>query len=217
MTPAVIVLLATLQEPAGSAVADPAPVTEAPLVAPPAPPAPPAGPEEPPPDLVVPILHGLVLMTVMRISESILFPDPFSRPQYFAAHYKEAFTKEPLFDSSRRAFEWDGDSWTTNVLGHGLFGSELYLRARSCHLHWYGALAFAAAGSTLWEYGFEANGVRPSALDLVFTPLAGMALGEARHQVRRAAGEVQGPFLRTVLRAAVDPFGEAERAFGAGC
>jgi hypothetical protein len=169
------------------------------------------------PMLVVPIVHSLALMSVMRVSESVLYPDPFSRTQYFGAHYEEAFTKPPLFDGSRRAFEWDGDPWTINVLGHGLFGSELYLRARTCHLPWYGALAFAAAASTLWEYGFEANGVRPSALDLVYTPLAGMALGEGRQVVWRAAAQVESRVLRQVIRAAVDPFGEVERAFGAGC
>ena len=169
------------------------------------------------PMFAVPIVHCLALMSVMRISESFLYPDPFSRTQYFGARYVEAFTKPPLFDGSRRAFEWDGDPWTINVIGHGLFGSELYLRARICHLHWYGSLAFAAAASALWDYGFEANGVRPSALDLVFTPLAGMALGEGRYVVWRAATGVQSAALRQVIRAAVDPFGEVERAFGAGC
>jgi hypothetical protein len=191
----------------------------APTLGPPAPPEPPpaVASAEPRPDLVVPILHGLVLMTGMRVAESFLYPDPFFRTEHFAAHYEEAFSKPPLFDSSRRAFEWDRDPWTINVLGHGLFGSELYVRARMCRLPWYGALVFAAAGSTLWEYGFEANGVRPSALDLVYTPLAGMALGEARYLLWRAADDVGLPRLRTVIRGALDPFGEVERAFGAGC
>ena len=174
-------------------------------------------PAAPRPDFVIPIVHGVALMTVMRVTESFLYPDPFSRTEHFAAHYGEAFTRPPLFDGSRRAFEWDGDPWTINVLGHGLFGSELYLRARTCHLPWYGALAFTAATSALWEYGFEGNGVRPSALDLVYTPLAGMVLGEGRYLLWRAAGDLPSAGLRTVLRVAVDPFGEAERAFGAGC
>ncbi len=109
------------------------------------------------------------------------------------------------------------DPWTINVLGHGLFGSELYLRGRTCHLPWYGSLAFVAAASALWEYGFEANGVRPSALDLVYRPVAGIALGEGRYLVWRAATRVASLALRQIVRAAVDPFGEAERAFGAGC
>jgi Domain of unknown function (DUF3943) len=173
--------------------------------------------QEPRPEVVVPVVHALALMTVMRLGESVLYPDPFSRTQYFGAHYEEAFTRPPLFDGSRRAFEWDGDPWTINVLGHGLFGSELYLRARMCHLRWYGSLAFAAAASAVWEYGFEANGVRPSALDLVYTPLAGLALGEARHVAWQAAGGLQSGPLRTLVRAAVDPLGEIERGLGTGC
>jgi hypothetical protein len=204
VTPAALVLaLASLEEPGGAMVGpEPPPVAAA---------------AEPGLDLVTPILHGLTLMTVMRVTESFLYPDPFSRTEHFAAHYREAFTRPPLFDGSRRAFEWDGDRWTINVLGHGLFGSELFLRARMCRLPWYGALVFTAASSTLWEYGFEGNGVRPSALDLIYTPLAGMVLGEGRYLLWRAAGSVGLPRLRTVTRGALDPLGEAERAFGAGC
>jgi hypothetical protein len=169
------------------------------------------------PDIVVPLAHVATLMTVMRVTETFLWPDPFARSEHFAAHYGEAFTKPPIFDSSRSAFEWDGDPWYVNTLGHGLFGSELYMRARTCHLPWYGALAFAAASSAVWEYGFEANGVRPSALDLVYTPLAGMLLGEARYVGWTAARRIEGPALRGTVRALLDPFGELERALGTGC
>jgi hypothetical protein len=153
----------------------------------------------------------------MRTAETFIWPDPFARTQYFGAHYEEAFTKPPIFDSSRRAFEWDGDPWYINTLGHGLFGSELYMRARTCHLPWYGALAFAAASSAVWEYGFEGNGVRPSALDLVYTPLGGMLLGEARYVGWNAAQKISAPALRGTVRAVLDPFGELERAVGTGC
>ncbi|MDB4933582.1 MAG: Ubiquitin-protein ligase [Labilithrix sp.] len=172
---------------------------------------------EPHPDLIVPIAHVVTLMTVMRVSEAVIWPDPFARSSLFAAHYGEAFTKPPIFDTSRGAFEWDGDPWYVNTIGHGLFGSELYMRARTCHVPWYGALAFAAASSTLWEYGFEANGVRPSALDLVYTPLAGMLLGEARYVGWTSALGIKSPALRGTVRAVLDPFGELERALGTGC
>jgi hypothetical protein len=179
------------------------------------PPPPPA--EEPKPDFVLPIVHALGLETLMRIGESILYPDPFSRTQYFGAHYREAFTKPPIFDPHKPAFEWDGDPWTINLIGHGFFGSELYLRARMCHLRWYGSLAFAAAGSTLWEYAFEGNGVRPSVQDLVYTPLMGFAAGEGRYVLWNLAGGIQSSVLRHVTRAVVDPFGELERAVGTSC
>ncbi|MDB4944077.1 MAG: Ubiquitin-protein ligase [Labilithrix sp.] len=200
MTPAAIVLL-TLAAEAAPEGPPPAPPPEAPAS----------------PELLVPIVHSLALMTGMRVAESVLYPDPFSRTQYFGAHYAEAFTKPPIFDSRRPAFRWDGDPWPINVVGHGLFGSELYLRSRLCGLRWYGALAFAAAGSTLWEYAFEGNGVRPSAQDLIYTPLMGLALGEARHAVWLAAGGLASSGWRTAARVAVDPFGEIERALGSGC
>lgn len=172
---------------------------------------------EAPPDVVVPALHGLALMTVMRATATVLWPEPFARTERFGAAYQEAFTRPPIFDGSRRAFEWDGDPWFINGVGHALFGSELHLRARACRFGWAGALAFTAATSALWEYGFEANGVRPSALDLVYTPLAGLALGEARYALWRAAGALRSKAARGVTRAVLDPLGEAERAAGAGC
>lgn len=155
------------------------------------------------PELAVPIVHSVALMAVMRAGEAVIWPDPFARTAHFGAHYEEAFTRPPIFP--------DGDPWYVNYVGHAAFGSELYLRARSCRLGWAGALAFAAAGSVLWEYGFEANGVRPSALDLVYTPVVGAALGELRHLV------VSRTPPRSAARFVFDPFGELERAAGADC
>ena len=88
--------------------------------------------------------------------------------------------------------------------------------AQPCHLGWLGALAFTTAASTAWEYGFEANGVRPSAQDLVYTPLAGLVLGEGRFQLVKGLHHRQGG-LADVLRWVVDPFGELERAAGSPC
>jgi hypothetical protein len=156
-------------------------------------------------------------MAVMRTAESVLWPNPFARPAHFAAHYEEAFTKPPLFDGSKPFMRWDGDSLFINTVGHGLFGSELYLRARQCRFGWAGSLAFAAATSALWEYGIEGSGTRPSANDLVYTPLAGLVLGELRYFVHRAAGGLASPAARGAVRAVVDPFGELERAVGTEC
>lgn len=168
-------------------------------------------------NLVVPVLHDLALMSVMRGVESYLWPDPFSRPQHFAARYEEAFTKPPIFDARKPAFQWDGDSIKINVLGHGVFGSELYMRARQCHLGVAGSLAAAAISSTVWEYVFEGNGVRPSAQDLVFTPLAGLVLGELRFLGYQAAAKLARPVTRHVVQAVLDPLGELERVAGAPC
>ncbi len=169
------------------------------------------------PDVVVPAVHGLALMTVMRAVETVIWPEPFARPELFAESWKRAFTEPPLFDRRQPFMRWDGDPLLVNAGGHALFGSELYMRARTCRFPWGGALAFAAATSALWEYGFEANGVRPSALDLVYTPVSGLLLGEARFQLWRLAGGIGSRTWRSVTRAVLDPLGETERAFGSRC
>jgi Domain of unknown function (DUF3943) len=169
--------------------------------------------------LAPPTLHALGIMTAMRASEAYLWPHPFAEtePVTLGLHYNEAFTRPPRFDPKRPLFEADGDRWQINVLGHGLFGSELYLRARSCHFSWWQALAFTGLASAAWEYGFEANGVRPSALDLTFTPLSGLVFGEARYQAYWAAARLGSRPLRVTFQALLDPLGELERRVGAPC
>jgi hypothetical protein len=166
-----------------------------------------------------PVVHTLALLTVMRATEAYLWPDPFASTSLstVGAHYREAYTKPPLFDPSERPFQWDHDRWTINVFGHALFGSEVHVRARQCDFGLLGALAFTTVTTITWEYGVEASGVRPSALDLVYTPLAGLVLGEARYWIFRQTSSITSPTTRGVLRALVDPFGELERAIGTKC
>ncbi|KYF74730.1 hypothetical protein BE17_15240, partial [Sorangium cellulosum] len=175
-----------------------------------------AAPESADPAWAPPILHSLAVFTVTRSVEAVLWPDPFAdfRPERWGYHYGEAFTKPPLFDAAQPAFRWDHDPWPINVFGHGLLGSEIYLRARTCRFSAPAAVAFAVAGTHLWEYGYEANGVRPSALDLVYTPLAGALLGELRYATWRAARGIRSAPARVLVRALVDPFGEIERGAG---
>jgi hypothetical protein len=164
------------------------------------------------------VLHALGLLTVQRIGEAYLYPQPFAELHTWPQHYRDSFTLPPIFDPHKPAFRWDGDPVVINVVGHGLMGSELYLRARQCHLGRAGSLAFAAASTVAWEYLFEGNGVRPSTQDLVYTPLAGLVLGEARYLGWSAAGAIGQPVVRGILRAVLDPFGEIERGTGlTGC
>lgn len=167
----------------------------------------------------VPVLHATGLFVTLRLTEAILYPDPFAetRLSVIGAHYREAFTRPPKFDASRPAFEWDGDPWHINAVGHALLGSELYLRARTCGNGVLESLAFTAAGAVVWDYAFEANGVRPSALDLVYTPAAGLALGEFRHWLWSSSRGFEHSGWRTVLQVVFDPLGEAERWAGVPC
>ncbi len=165
----------------------------------------------------VPVVHSLGLLTTLRVSEAALWPKPFAQFDTWGGHYEEAFTKPPLFDPSAPFMRWDGDSLAVNVVGHGLLGSELYLRARQCHFGWFGSFAFAAGASAVWEFGFEANGTRPSLQDLIYTPLMGLAFGELRYAAWTAAGKLKRRGERRVLRAVFDPFGELERLAGTVC
>jgi hypothetical protein len=171
---------------------------------------------EEPPEWTPPVTHAGAMFTITRTIEAALYPDPFAdtRPRVWGDHYAEAVTKPPLFDTSQPAFEWDHDPWWINVVGHGLMGSELYLRARTCRFGAGGAFLFATAGTLLWEYAIEANGVRPSGLDLVYTPIVGSVLGEMRSLAWRAAGGIEGHTARGVVRALMDPFGELQRGIG---
>jgi len=96
------------------------------------------------------------------------------------------------------------------VFAHGAFGSEVYLRSRQCGHGALAALAGTAVVSTLWEYAVEAPYKRPSAIDLVWTPLAGgLVLGEGRFRLYQWLAA--GGSIRRALRWAVDPLGEFER------
>lgn len=200
--------IAATTEPAGVE-APPSPASPPPIVAPALPPA----PVDLSPRYAPPVLHALAQFTIQRAAEAYLYPEPFARtePSFWAARYRDAFTKPPLFDTTQKAFQWDYDPLRINLVGHGLMGMELYHRARMCRLSIPAALAFTASATVVWEYGFEANGVRPSAQDLVYTPLSGLVLGEARFRLYQQVTKLSSAAARSVLSAVIDPFGELER------
>jgi hypothetical protein len=158
----------------------------------------------------VPAAHAGALLGAMRVGASLAWPAAYDPLRFGdeARNLRIAFTQPPDFRPRLGIFRSDGDPWAINVFGHGAFGSEVYLRARECGHGALPALAFTAIVSTAWEYLVEGPYKRPSAIDLVWTPLAGgLLLGEVRYRLWRAG----------IWRAVVDPFGEIERAFGARC
>lgn len=167
----------------------------------------------------VPPAHAGLLMTGMRVAEIWIWPEPFAdfRLKSLGRSYERAYTLPPKWDGSRAWFEWDGDPWYVNAVGHALFGSEVYLRARLCRWTPLEAVLLSGAASTVWEYGIEASAVRPSALDLWYTPLSGALFGELRYWGWSSVSTVRSRPLRAVLRAVFDPFGELERAVGLPC
>lgn len=162
--------------------------------------------------------HHHALLLGMRLTEVWLWPEPFAetRPSVLRTRYADALTQPPKWNARAGWFQWDGDRWFINVVGHAALGSELYLSARRCEFHPLAAFALTAVSSAVWEYGYEASGVRPSALDLVYTPVSGVVLGETRYWLTQRAKQLT-PGWRTFVTALLDPFGEVERAVGLPC
>jgi hypothetical protein len=202
---------------AAEASAQTPPPTSPPPTSPPASALPPTSPPHTA-SWLVPALHGVGLLLGQRVAESVLWTHAFSLEDgdRNVGHLRVAFTEAPAFDPHRSFFEWDGDRWEINLLGHGLMGSELYLRARQCEHGVAASLAFAAASTVVWEYGVEVWNSRPSANDLLWTPLGGALLGELRYFTWGMAASLPRG-ARAVVRALVDPFGELERALGTPC
>jgi hypothetical protein len=162
---------------------------------------------------MVPVAHSLGLLAGMRLTLSLAWPqayDPF--PLGRSGHqFAQAYNRGPEFRSDRWLLESDGDPWAINVIGHGLFGAEIYGRVRQCGGGVLSSLAFAAGTSAVWEYGIESFSKRPSGVDLVATPVIGAVLGEARYQAQRWLRRQPRGFWRRFGEIVVDPLGEAER------
>jgi hypothetical protein len=170
----------------------------------------------PPPEetsWTVPVAHTLGLLAGMRLTLSLAWPDAYDPlPLARSGHqFRQAYNQGPEFHRDRGLLESDGDPWTINVIGHGLFGAEIYGRVRQCGGGPWQALAFAAGTSTVWEYGLESWNKRPSGIDLVATPLIGAALGEARYRAQRWLRRQPRGFWRRFGEIVVDPLGEGER------
>jgi len=164
--------------------------------------------------------HTGGLLLGMRAGAAILWPADYG-PRALGRtpdHLLEAFSRPPVFRSDRPFLESDGDPWTVNVVGHGLFGSEIYLRSRQCGGAPLEAFAWTAGATVAWEYALEGSVKRPSAIDLAWTPIVGgFLLGELRFRAYRWLGSEENGLLRRIGRALVDPLGSLERAAGARC
>ncbi len=80
------------------------------------------------------------------------------------------------------AYELDANRFGTNYASHPFAGTLYYHAARSNHLGVAEAFAFSVFGSSTWEFFGEIR-EKVSINDLVVTPVAGMAIGEATMQL----------------------------------
>lgn len=91
-------------------------------------------------------------------------------------HFKEAWTKPPVFDKDRAV---------VNYLGHPFFGAQFYLSQRNYGESPLYSFLFSTFTSTCFEYFIESWSERPSITDLIVTPIVGSILGEAVYQATK--------------------------------
>lgn len=153
------------------------------------------------------------MLAATRLGLSALWPDAFALTPAGErwATFGRSWTSAPAWRGDAPVFESDGDPWPINAVGHGLLGSELYLRHRQTHHGPWVCLAATAAWSLLWEYVIEAWHKPPSGIDLAWTPTGGALLGEGRYRLWAALRAGPGTGWRRVLLYVVDPLGQLER------
>jgi hypothetical protein len=164
----------------------------------------------PNPNWAVPAAHAGGVLLGMRLVVNLAWPETYDPTRLGSQgdHLRLAYTRPPEFRAHRFFLESDGDPWWLNGFGHAYFGSEIYGRTRQCGGGPLAAALLTAAATVAWEYGFEAPYKRPSAIDLVWTPLAGALLGEGRFRFHRwLRARDAAPWLLIL----VDPLGEGER------
>lgn len=154
--------------------------------------------------------------TAIRVWDPPNWHDFGNSPSISAGKFFSNFAKAPVFEPERLGgggllgvTQADGDSWKTNIVGHGLQGTELYLRMRREGFSGLHASLGGLIQSTIWEYGVEGMHETPSLWDLLWTPSAGAAFGELRYRALRLAQKRSGVFWNS-LRVIVDPVGELD-------
>lgn len=119
------------------------------------------------------------------------------------------------WDNVSRAPVWDKDDLFLNYIAHPYVGALYYMGARSAGVNATGSFLYSFALSTFfWEYGIEAFAERPSIQDLIVTPVAGAAVGEAFYLAKRHILENNGQIgdskaLGKAALIAMDPMTEA--------
>ena len=73
---------------------------------------------------------------------------------------------------------WDKDDWFLNYVTHPYWSAIYYVKGRMAGYNKVQSTGIAFLYSFAWEYGIEAFAEKPSAQDLISTPLGGALFGE---------------------------------------
>ncbi|MBN2527916.1 MAG: DUF3943 domain-containing protein [Deltaproteobacteria bacterium] len=162
--------------------------------------------------ILMPIARTVILNAGMYAGLVILWPHAFAPKQGTTDSFRESFSTPPYMNSKQVFFQLDDDPWFINTILHGIYGSEVYLSARTYGHNAMIGFLYAAFASTTWEYLVESWFHRPSGIDLIWTPFAGAVIGELRFQLMRLIlRRVPSRGVRIALVSLLDPLGQLER------
>lgn len=130
--------------------------------------------------------NTLVYFGVSTVAFGVLWvsPESFSkwdkkeiRERGILYKWKQNISQPPIIDK---------DKWQLNYIAHPYCGGLYYLTARSSGFKPLESFVYSFLMSTFfWEYGIEAFAERPSAQDLIITPVLGSLVGEGFYYIKK--------------------------------
>ncbi len=133
-------------------------------------------------------------------------------------HKTEDWSSKYSWQSIERTFtlppKWDEDHWSFNYLVHPYMGSLTYLAWRNRGGSPLSGLLVSGLNSTLYEYLIASAIQRPSANDLIITPLTGAILGEAIFFIeKKILGQKYLSVTEKIILTIIDPYEVARNRF----
>lgn len=155
--------------------------------------------------------HPQPLVAAAEILAVQLIPWSYNRFVRKADFAKISF--ESIKRNIETGFEWDPNSFSTNMFGHPYHGNLYYNAARNNGYDYWRSQAFAWGGSLLWEVAGETW--RPAINDWVMTSMGGIAIGEATYRASAIIRDNQTRgaerIWREIAGAVVNPVGAFNR------
>lgn len=128
---------------------------------------------------------------------------------------KETYSLADWWENVRNP-TWDDDQFWLNYIAHPYWGAAYYVRARERGFDERASFWYAAAMSTVFEFGAEALFEQPSIQDIIVTPVGGVIVGDYFMRVRARVAERVTPgepmaFRDRAILWLTDPIGAINR------
>ncbi|MBN2802438.1 MAG: DUF3943 domain-containing protein [Deltaproteobacteria bacterium] len=166
---------------------------------------------------LAPVARILIIDAAMYSGMAAIWPQAYAPSKSSSAQLKKSWNQAPYWNRHSTFFELDDDPWQINGILHGVYGSEAYIAARTWGKGPVPSFFYSLFASLTWEYMIEGFYQQPSAIDMMWTPVAGTVLGELRYQLLVIAHrKISKKAARITVMTLIDPIGQLERLI-CGC